>query len=126
MNVYVPTFQEYAKNVQLELEQLVDRAGTLALTLGDVNGRHIVLMFDSYMAYRKLDEGDALLTLSAMGKSGGTGKYFYRVDNSDFYAWFNAERCDTGHGQPLVHYVVAAINDIVDVLSLEPPTIKVS
>ncbi len=125
MSKYVPILQEHLRNARLEFDQLVDRSGTLFVALADANGRHTYLKFDSYMAYRKLDEGDALVTLSAMRKSGSASKCFYRVDDSDFLAWFNTERCGQSPGQPLTHYLIATTNDIIDVLSLDPPTIEV-
>ena len=76
------------------------------------------------MAYRKLDEGDALLTLDNMRKTGGTSRYFYRVEDSDFTAWVNRERCDDESTHSVVHYAVAATNDIVGVLALEPPVVE--
>ncbi|MFU2489683.1 hypothetical protein [Thauera sp. WH-1] len=125
MSIYSPILQEYFCNARFELEELVDRAGSLVLTLVRTDGSRVRLQFDSYMAYRKLDEGDALLTLSAMRRTGGMSKSFYRVDNSDFLVWFNEERCGPTPGGPLTHYMVATANDIVDVLSLDPPTIEV-
>lgn len=125
MSNFVPILQEHVRATPFELEELLDRAGTLVLTLSDASDVRIKLKFGAYMAYRKLDEGDALLTLSAMRRSGGTGKVFYRVDDSKFAIWFDAERCNDGRGQPLVHYSVASMNDIVDVLSLEPPIIEI-
>ncbi len=124
MSIYIPILQEHFCNARLDLEELVDRAGSLVLTLASTDGSQIRLKFDSYMAYRKLDEGDALLTLSAMRKTGGMGKSFYRVDDSDFLIWFNEERCGAAPGKSLVHYAIATVNDIVDVLSLDPPAIE--
>ncbi len=121
---FIPILQEHVRDGQWDLEQLIDSSGILVLTLLDDRGRRIKLSFDSHMAYRKLDEGDALLTLSHMRKTGGTGKYLYRVEDSAFAAWFNQERCDSGSNPSLVHYSVAAANDIVDVLALEPPAVE--
>jgi hypothetical protein len=122
---FIPILQERVHDGHWDLEQLLDRGGTLVLALLDDRGRRTRLAFDSYMAYRKLDEGDALLTLAAMRKTGGTAKYFYRVEESAFVAWFNQERCAEESSQNLVHYVVAAENDIVDVLALDPPIVEV-
>ncbi|MBU1358536.1 MAG: hypothetical protein KKC79_04770 [Gammaproteobacteria bacterium] len=123
MSSYVPILQEYVRNERFEFEQLTDRAGTLAVLLTRVDGRQIELKFDSYLAYRKLDEGDALLTLSAMGKSGDTSKCLYRVEQSEFLTWFNVERCGQSPGKPLVHYSLAPANDIIDVLAYDLPIV---
>jgi hypothetical protein len=121
---FFPILQEHVRDGHWDLEQLVDRNGILVLRLLDDHGRRIKLLFDSHMAYRKLDEGDALLTLADMRKTGGTARYFYRVEESTFLAWFNQERCDSGLNRALIHYAVAAANDIVDVLALEPPAVE--
>jgi hypothetical protein len=124
MNRYVPILQEHSKDAPLELEQLLDRGGTLILTMVDAHERRISLSFDSYMVYRKMDEGDALLTHVDLVKTGGTGKWFYRVEDSEFLAWFNKESCNVRANQNLVHYCIAALNDIVDVISLDAPVVQ--
>lgn len=121
---FTPIFQEHVRDGHWELEQLVDRGGALVLTLSDDRGRRTKVSFDSYMAYRKLDEGDALLTLAAMRKTGGTAKYFYLVDESSFIAWFDKDRCNDGSVQALVHCTIAADNDIVDIIALDLPVVE--
>jgi hypothetical protein len=123
MNIYAPILQERFDGSHFEIEQLLDKCGKLSITLVAKSGRKLVLEFDAYVAYRKLDEGDAMLTLSAMQKSGSTTKVLYRVDDSEFLHWFNKERCGPMSANSPVHYTVAGINDIVDVLSLEPPAV---
>ena len=124
MNRYVPILQEHSKDPPLELEQLLDREGTLILTMVDAHERRIRLLFDSYMVYRKMDEGDSLLTLNDMVKTEGTGKWFYRVEDSEFLAWFNRESCDARANQNLVHYSITALNDVVDVIALDAPVVE--
>jgi hypothetical protein len=124
MNRYIPILQEHSKGAPLELEQLLDHGGTLILTIVDAHERRIRLLFDSYMAYRKLDEGDALLTLADMKRTGGVGKWFDRVEDSEFLAWFNKESCDARANQNLVHYAIAALNDVVDVVALNAPVVE--
>lgn len=121
---FIPVFQQHVGNGQWDLEQLVDRSGTLELTLVDSTGRQMSVSFESYLAYRKIDEGDALLMLSEIRKTGGTAKYFYRVENSEFLKWFNNERCASEVlDDSLIHFTIAAMNDIVDVLAFESPRI---
>jgi hypothetical protein len=118
---YIPIFQQHVCHERWDLEQLTDREGTLSLTLVDSQQKRMQILFDSHMAYRKLDEGDALLMLANIQKTGGTGKYLYKVEDSTFLAWFNQQRCGDVPGQPLVHYCVAAMNDILDVLAINEP-----
>ncbi|WP_293394805.1 hypothetical protein [Nevskia sp.] len=122
---FIPIFPELLRKGGWEFDQLTDRAGTLVLMLVDAGNRRARLSFDSYFAYRKLDEGDALLTLVEIGKTGGTGRYFYRVEDSTFLAWFNQERCAVSSSTPLIHYAIAASNDIIDVLAMDAPRVDV-
>ncbi|MDB5801455.1 MAG: hypothetical protein JWL63_2394 [Rhodocyclales bacterium] len=122
MNSYTPFSQEYLTKTPFELESLVDRGGVLSLTLSNVSEQKLAISFDSYMAYRKRDEGDALLTLMDMKRTGDTGKYFYLVEPSDFVEWFLKEIFVVEYHQPLTHYLVATMNDIVDVIALGPPS----
>jgi len=123
MNHYVPILQEYVCNTRFEFDQLIDHAGILVIRLNN-NNSQLELKFSSYVAYRKLDEGDALLTLSAMRNSGKTNKCLYRVDNSNFLTWFNTERCGSMSNQCVTHYSIAPANDIIDVLSLDFPEVR--
>lgn len=126
MNEYLPIFEELLSYAPFELEELVDREGVLTLVLsGNQDKQRVEMQFDSYFLYRKLAEGDALLTLSAMKRTGGLAKWFYRVNDSDFVAWFKKERCDGKFVQALTHYVVATLDDIVDIVALEAPDIRV-
>ncbi len=124
MNRYVPISQEYLRDGPLELEQLLDHGGTLTLTMVDAHELRIKFSFDSCMVYRKMDEGDALLTQVDLEKTSGMGNWFYRVEDSEFLAWFNKESCDARANQNLVHYSIAALNDVVDVISLVPPVFE--
>lgn len=120
---YVPTFQELFAQSKFDLDQLTDRIDKLELELSDGLGRQIKLVFDSHMAYRTRDEGDALATLDAIAESGGTGKYFYVVEDSDFIKWFQSERYEKSSGAKLKHYCIASVNFIVDVIATDPPVI---
>jgi hypothetical protein len=102
---------------------LLDHNGVLTLKLVDAQGNAIKVTFDSYLAYRKIDEGDALLTLAEMRNTGGTAKCFYQVQDSAFIAWFNEERCHIDSSDTLIHFSVAASNEIIDVLALQQPVV---
>lgn len=123
MNRYVPVLQDHAARAPFELDQLVDDAGVLTLRLLDAVYRQFDISFDSCMVYRKMDEGDALLALADMRRLGVAAKWFYMVEDSDFTAWFNEQRCDTRSTGDLLHYCIATSNDIVDVISLNAPAI---
>jgi hypothetical protein len=118
--------QDQLAGKSYSLDKLVDFQGVLSLTLSDVDGGQVEVRFDSHFASRKIDEGDALQTLSAMRHSAGTALTMYEVDNSDFLAWYFTEKCDEPDiHSPLKHYAIATIDDIVDVISLNAPIIRI-
>lgn len=119
---YIPSAQDIFANSEFDLDQLIDRIDSLEIQLSNGNGRQIAVLFDSHMAHRTLNEGDALVTLDAIADSGRTGKYFYEVENSEFIKWFQSERYETSKGEELKHYCIATVNFMVDVISIDPPT----
>jgi hypothetical protein len=123
MNDYVPIFEEICGEVVFALERLVDQDGALLIELWGDDNRRLNVAFDSYVAYLKMDEGDAILMLGHMKRSGGTTKTFYRVENSEFMSWFHLQSCSVRSNQSLIHYAIGTVNDIVDVLALSPPQI---
>jgi hypothetical protein len=123
MNDYVPIFQEICSDVVFALDRLSDHDGALLIQISSDDNRRLNVAFDSYLAYRKMDEGDALLMLEHMKRSGGTTKTFYRVENSEFMSWFHVQSCGVRSGQSLIHYAIGTTNDIVDVLALSSPQI---
>ncbi len=102
-----------------ELELLEWRAGALRLALGCVKTR-LALVFDAAFSYRVVDEGDDLVALAS---TSAPGRVFYRVENSDYLAWFIGRSYGVRDGQGLQHYSILTINEIVDVLSLIDPAV---
>lgn len=121
MNKYAPTFVDLAEKGPFELNQLLDRDGQLSISLSDENDVEHTLIFDDFMLYRKIDEGDALRTLASISDSGLRANWFYIVKDSEFVAWYNYERCRPDSLQELFHFVIATSNDIIDVISLSHP-----
>jgi hypothetical protein len=124
--IYIPFLKEYTLDGRWDLIELFDRGGVLSLNLIDLSGRRLAIIFDSYLLYRKMDEGDAMLTLSLIRNTGGLGKYFYKVEDSDLIRWFQSERCYKKIDESLHHITVAADNDIIDIVTLDLPTVHVA
>lgn len=116
---YVPILQQHASGDVPELELLEWRAGALRLVLGCVQTR-LEVVFDAAFSYRVVDEGDDLVALGAIASP---GRIFYRVEDSDYLAWFIGRGHGVRDGQGLQHYAILTINEIVDVLSLGDPAV---
>lgn len=123
MSTYREVLQEYAKSGPYDLEELVDRGGVLQLYLIGVRNKSLRIEFDSYIAYRKIDEGDAMVTLSQLATCGKAGKSFYQVASSEFVSWLLEQGYGVRSSQELLHYVVVTVDDIIDVISHGQPSV---
>lgn len=125
MNVYFPIFQELFSDSPYSFIRLSDNDEVLEICLLGKSGLKIRFLFDSHLCYRKLDEGDALRTLSQISPEGLAGRYFYLVENSDFVEWFIDQSYGVREIGVVEHYLICSENDIIDVLSLNPPEVSV-
>lgn len=123
MNTYSKKFQEFSASGGYDLDELVDRKGVLEIRLVDEARRRLSITFDCYLAYRKLDEGDALVTLEEVSRRCELGKSFYVVDDSSFVDWFVSQTYEARSPDDLDHYAVHTINDVIDVISPAPPSL---
>jgi hypothetical protein len=123
MNTYFEKFQEFSSLSGYDLDELVDRKGILEIRLIDEGRRRLSITFDCYLAYRKLDEGDALVTLEEVTQRCELGKSFYLVEESSFLDWFVSQTCGSRSRDHLQHYAVHTINDVIDVISPTPPSL---
>jgi hypothetical protein len=123
MTVYTPFSFGHSFSSTLELEQLLDQKGILKLTMSDDAGARFSVTFDGYIAYWKIDESRAFVILSELAESGSTTNTFYRAEKSDLLAWFEKQTSGAYSDSGAVHYTVAALDDIVEVLSPYPPEI---
>ncbi|WP_334187455.1 hypothetical protein [Noviherbaspirillum sp.] len=123
MNSYSPIFQEFAPKELYDLEKLSEQDGALKISLINDNGCRIRIRFKAFKAYRKLDEGDALISLGQISKSAKPRMSFYRVEPSDFIEWFVKQSYDIYDAKTLVHFAIITINDVIDVISREDPIV---
>lgn len=124
MNRYAAIFEEHKASRAYELDSLVDADGVLTLRLkGDEEAR-LELVFDAYVAYRKLDEGDAMLTLRRVSDTSALGRTFYEVAESEFVAWYVAQGYGVRKGADIRHFTILTQNDVIDVLALSQPVIS--
>jgi len=126
MNRYLPILQEHAPSALYDLERRVDERGVLTLHLLRDDGGRRTPIFDGYLAYRKRDEGSALKTLGEAKDSGGLGKSFYRVEESEFLEWFEADGHGVNHDRGWMHVAIMTIDDIIDVICRQMPLVAIT
>ena len=124
MTRYIPILGEFNRSEPYRLDLLKDQGGVLDISLEGEKGERITLSFDSHFAYRKTDEGDALALISELLASGLMGRSFYEVHDSGFGKWFAKESQGVREKQSLRHFLIVALDDVIDVLSLEPPKVR--
>lgn len=121
MNTYSAILQDFVPvGERFYVKSLRDEAGLLEVTL---SGKTLVLnvQFGAALAYRKVDEGDALKALAEIESTSSPGMVLYGVSESRFTEWF----CEQGYGvrkaDSIAHVAIVAGDDIIDILCLEPP-----
>jgi hypothetical protein len=105
-------------------EHLIENGGILDIVLANRTGQDMVCSFDSPLAYRKLDEGDAFEALQDIKASSELGALLYLVENSDFLIWFQRTSGGKYAGRNIQHYCLTTINSVIDVLSFAPPSFR--
>ena len=123
MNKFVPAFVEITPRVVPEFESLVDSGISLTIRLTSDDGV-MLIRFDDHLIYRKLDEGDALKMLDEMATSSSLGKTFYLVEKSEFLEWMERQTFGVKRAADFNHWVVAAANDWIDIVSKGKPRIS--
>lgn len=78
--------------------------------------------FDPALAYRNIDEGKLLKTISKIENPGSTT--LYTVANSSWVDWFKAESSGILKGKEIAHYAIYTPNDCIDVLAEYEPKVE--
>lgn len=114
------------QNISFKCSQVIDfhyRTGSLEIiiTLDGVNSDFRVF-FDWSHSFRVTDEGDLLEMLGEQRGKIRVG--IYKVEGSSYLEWFNGQSFNIHEKENVIHYLIVTVNDIVDVLSSEPPVIS--
>jgi len=93
----------------------------LEIVLVDAEDKEVLCRFEHHLAYRKIDEGDGTLMLQEIKASSKLGCGLYLVQGSEFYTWFHVGSFGKYDSLTPQHFCLTTINDIIDVIALEPP-----
>ena len=124
MQKFIPALEDIATSNTLECEELRDSSSGLVISLRRADGSKLSIHFEDHLAYRLLDEGDALEAIHQLGKSENRENRIYIVENSEFIEWFHNQSYGVRRNDKLSHYIIFSSNDIIDVISLGAPTLK--
>ncbi len=95
-------------------------SGKLFLSLVASNIK-IKITFDWIYCFRVIDEGDLLKMQEEQNGEMVTG--IYSIANSPYLKWFNEQSADIHVKEGIIHYSIITVEDVIDVLSIVPPTI---
>ena len=106
-----------------ELLQLRDDSSGLTLVMEAADNSKLDVCFPQRLAFLVTDEGDRL---RSMGFLNGAAKTpVGRIEHSQWKQWFISETLGVRDGSPLEHWCIATPNDIIDVMSEDPPVVRV-
>ncbi|ASS89275.1 hypothetical protein ACTHHL_06005 [Aeribacillus composti] len=112
-------------------DMLLDGKDGVILEFSDENGeKKVVVNFkEGVLSYRNTDEGSLLETLNYLDQYYGTDFYsdwsLFKVKNSEYLKWFHKESCGIYESREVEHYVFLTSNDVIEILSIYPPSITV-
>jgi hypothetical protein len=126
MSKFSPISKDAFTGRVLDEDSLRDAAGVLEIVLLDEKKEKVIVRFDDFVAYRKLDEGDAFNILHEISTTSTLGHTLYLVDGSQFLEWFSGESQHVRDRQGLKHFCLITLNSVVDVIAFNEPKVQQS
>ncbi|MBG0917870.1 hypothetical protein [Exiguobacterium sp. SRB7LM] len=115
---------------RLHKESLIDDGDSLRIIVSDATeGQKYSFLFDGLLlSYRNSDEGSRLRMLEHLDRYYAHLEYgnwtLFKMKNSSYLEWFAQESLERYVGMGEVeHYVFLTSNDVIEVLSADPPTV---
>lgn len=115
---------------RLYKESLLDDGDSLRIILrGETEGQKYSFLFDGLvLSYRNSDEGSQMRMLEHLHQHYSHLEYgnwtLFKMKNSSYLEWFAQESLERYEVMGEVeHYVFLTSNDVIEVLSADPPTI---
>jgi hypothetical protein len=105
-------------------DRIVDEDGVLVVLLTDESDKSVRVSFNAYLAFRKMDEGDAFHTLADIKETSQLGTHLYSVADSEYLRWFHFESEAVRKSDKLTHYCLTTVESVIDVISFDPPDVS--
>jgi hypothetical protein len=102
---------------------LQDNGSILSITVGAKDSRQYCITFVDHVAYRKIDEGDAIRILSDVREHVKLGKNCFETYDSDFIAWLLDQSAGYADSHNVRGFLFVLFDDVIEVLSLGAPEI---
>lgn len=85
-----------------------------------LKGKKVQISFDSYIAYRNMDESYRAKTFN---ETGGFKESLYVIEGSKWLRWLHDESAGIYKDDDIKHYTIITEADCVDILSEFPPKV---
>lgn len=103
------------------LKQVMLERGAVTIKLESEAGQSWLIEFDHYVAVRVSDESFRLMSVPTLLEHRAR---VLESRESDFIGWAQAESAGMAGSHPLIHTVVLAAEDIIEVVAFEPAVIR--
>ena len=121
---YKTILRNFLPDDDYDLEGIVDHAIDVTFVLEAKNGGKVGVVFNGAEAYCKINESYAFAVWDDAAKNSPGCGALTIVDGGDFMDYFHLQSRGIHKDGHLKHYVLFAIDDLVHVISSEPPTVK--
>ena len=101
-----------------------DSEGFRILLEGDGNLK-ILLSFENYYGYRNFNESERLKTWNQYSSLASNWS-LYTAKNTAFTKWLSDESLGIVEENDITHYLITTEDDVIEILSSDPPTVKYS
>lgn len=105
------------------LLSVVDDSDRLILRLEDDPGQAVTIVFDEHLAYMRRDESDAYGIVVELSKTIPSNASLCIAEESRLLDLFVAESGGLRDGTGLTHYILVAMDDVMDIIALGEPSI---
>lgn len=124
MAKYETILRNHLPDEDYDLAGVVDNAMEVVFILESKNGDRVDVVFKSPDAYCKINESYAFAVWDDAAKNSPGCGALTIVDGGDFQDYFHLQSCGIHKAGKQKNYVLFAIDDVVHVISSEPPTVK--
>ena len=123
MESFVPTSTDPIIPASSNLSLLQDDSSGLILVLEAPDETSYEIHFPGHLAYMVTDEGDRLRSMEYL--TGRAATPVGCIENSKWKGWFVEESLGIREADQLIHWCIVTPNDIIDIIALESPVVKV-
>lgn len=113
----------YIGSSKLTLKKIIDDENGLSIITETANNQEAIINFDFFYSYRNTDESYRLKTINELRCMSESSIFI--STNSDYLDWFNYESLGIYSNEKQKHYVILTSENVIDVLSLDEPSITI-